>query len=174
MATSSEQAWITSRLAHRLGVGDVLYTVPGRLASQMRFPEATVNDHSQPMDTLEWPPEALPWALAMAAQSSAYLAIELQRMSERFSDRPITCPESTYRRLFASIETLRRLHDAIAANYKLSNDNLSEGFIPVLSERLVGEILSMLGAELVSGSGGSTISSGRVKTRNTVDAGGMK
>jgi hypothetical protein len=174
MDKSSELAWITSLQQHRLGVENVLYVVRGKGKSQLRFPLASVNDLGQPSDTVEWPPEELPWAVALLAQSSAYLALELQIFAERLSQRPITCPESTYRRLYDSIETLQRLLDVTAKNYKLSNDNGSEGFIPVLSERLVAEIRSMLAQEVVNGSGGSTISSERVGGRNTGDAGDTK
>jgi hypothetical protein len=174
MESASERQWITLQAQHRLGVSHLVYDVSGKGLLQLQLPVASVNGPLQPMDTVEWPPEELPWAVALLAQSSAYLALELQAFAERLSDTPIRCPESTYRRLYDSIETLRRLVDAIAKSYKLSNDNGSDGFIPVLSERLVGEIRSMLAVELVNGSGGSTINTARVGTNRSADAGGMR
>lgn len=174
MEPSAERALITSLQQHRLGVENVVYVVRGKGLSQMRLPVASENAPGQPGDTLEWPPEDLPWAVALLAQSSAYLALELQAFAERLSAMPIRCPESTYRRVYDSIETLRVLLDAIAKNYRHTNDNVSEGFIPVLSERLVKEIRSMLAREVVNGSGGSTISTARVTMRNGADVGGTR
>lgn len=171
MERSSEQQWTTLLQQHRLGVGNVLYVVRGRDRSQMRLPEATLSDVGQPSDTLEYRPEALAWEAALLAQSSAYLALELQAFAERLSQTPIRCPESTYRRLFDSLGILRRLLNAMARNYRESNDNGSDGLVPVLSERMVGEIRSMLDQEIVSGSGGSTISSARVAKRNSEGVG---
>jgi hypothetical protein len=116
-----------------------------------------------------------PWTeVALLAQSSAYLALELQIFAERLSQMPILCPESTYRRLFDSLVTFRRLLDAMVLNYKQTNGNENDGLVPALSTRMVEEIRYMLDREVVSGSGGSTISTARVGRKNISDAGVTK
>jgi hypothetical protein len=171
MDRSSEQAWITSLQQHRLGVENVVYVTSGKGQSQMQFPEASVSGPGQPTDTLEYRPEVLAWEVALLAQSSAYLALELQIFAERLSQMPILCPESTYRRLFDSLVTFRALLDAMVRNYKQTNGNENDGLVPALSTPLVEAIRSMLARETVSGSGGYTISSERVVRRHTGDAG---
>jgi hypothetical protein len=174
MDRSSEQAWITSLQQHRLGVENVVYVTSAKGQSQMRLPEASVRGPGQPMDTLEYRPEVLAWEVALLAQSSAYLALELQIFAERLSQMPILCPESTYRRLFDSLVTFRRLLDAMVLNYKQTNGNENDGLVPALSTRMVEEIRYMLDREVVSGSGGSTISTARVGRKNISDAGVTK
>lgn len=163
----SEQQWTTLQAQHRLGVDHLVYAVSGKRLLQMQFPEATVSGVGQPGDTLVWPPEELAWAVATLAQSSAYLALALQAFAERLSTMQIACPESTYRRLYDSIETLGRLLGALHKNFSATNDNGNDGLVPVLSERLVREIRCMLAQEIVNGSGGSTISSARVTKHPT-------
>jgi hypothetical protein len=169
-----DQAWTTSVQQARLGVQNVAYVGSGRSSLQQPFPEAVSSDPLQPGDTLEYRPEALAWEAALLAQSSAYLALELQAFAERLSSMPIRCPESTYRRLFNSLVTFRHLVSARARSYKETNANGSDGLVPVISERLEREIRSMLVRELVSGSGGSTISTANLVTKHTGDVGATK
>jgi hypothetical protein len=170
----SERLLTTSVQQARLGVQNVAYVGSGKISSQMQLPEATLNVPSGPGDTLEYRPEVLAWEAALLAQSSAYLALELQVFAERLSDMPIRCPESTYRRLYSSLATFRRLVDAMAKNYSVTNANVNDGLVPVISEPLVEAIRSMLDREVVSGSGGCTISTENLVTKPTGDVGDMR
>lgn len=174
MERSSEQTWITSLLQARLGCMNVASTISARKFSSRQLEMAGLNDVGQPGDMTEWRAEALAWAVALEAQSCAYLALELQALAQRFSETPITCPEWTYRRLLDSHETFKALLDIMVQSFRDTNANGSDGSLPALSERMVQEIRYMLAQDPATTSGGCTTSIGRVNERNTSDVGDTK
>lgn len=167
MVSSSEQQWITSLLQARLGCMNVASTTSVRRFSSRQLEMANVSDVGQPGDMREWRAEELAWAVALEAQSCAYLALELQALAQRFSEMRITCPESTYKRLLDSHETFRDLLDIMVRSFRETNENGSEGLLPALSERMVAEIRSMLAQEVATTLGGYTTSTERVNEKST-------
>jgi hypothetical protein len=161
---SSDRAWITSLLQHRLGCENVAYNDSVRTLSGRQLTLGTSAGNEQPSDMIGWSAEELGWVIALEAQSCAYLALELQALAQRLSETQITCPESTYRRLYDSHAMFRRLVEFMQQSFRDSNANGNDGSLPVLSARMVQEIRSMLAQETATTSEGYTISSERAET----------
>lgn len=174
MDTSAEQGLITSLHQHRLGLTSLTSSPSVKRVSERRSEMAMSSDCGQPTDTVVRPAEELGWLLAMQAQSCAYLALELQRFAEELSTLRITCPESTYRRLYVSIEMFSRLLDNMRQSYAENNSHEIESSIPVLSARLVEAIHSTLAQESVTITDGSTISTERANQMTTPNVGDTK
>jgi hypothetical protein len=164
MGDLSERAWITSLSQHRLGCMNVVSTTSVKRFSSRQLEMAGMSDVSQPGDMQEWRSEELAWAVALEAQSCAYLALELQALAQILSEQLITCPESTYRQLLDSHETFRGLLECMTASTRESIANGSDHTMPALSLRMVGEIRAMLALDRATTTGGSTTSTGRVGT----------
>jgi hypothetical protein len=167
MDRSSEQQWITSLLQHKLGCENVAYVEWARKFSSRQLQMEGMSDLSQPGDIQEYRSEALAWEVALTAQSSAYLALELQVLAQRLSEMLIRSPESTYNQLYDSYATLRALLDTMTESLRETNGNGSDGSIPLLSSRMVAEIRSTLAQDTASTMGGSTTSTERVGRKNT-------
>lgn len=167
MDCSSEQALITSLHQHRLGLTSLTSSKLVRRVSGTRDEMETLSEHGQPTDTSVKPAVELGWLLAMQAQSCAYLALELQKFAEELSTLQITCPESTYRRLYVSIEMFTRLLDNMRQSYAANNSHEIDSSIPVLSARLVEAIHSMLAPEPATTTDGYTTNTGKASQMRT-------
>lgn len=171
MDWSSELALTTSLSQHKLGLTRLVSGKSGSCWSARPEERVTSSEISQPGDTEDTPALALGWALAMQAQSCAYLALDLQAFAEILSVSQIMCPESTYKRLLDSTETFTRLLDSMRQSYGENSQVENENSVPVLSERLVVAIRSMLDREQVTITVGSTISTERASPIHTKNAG---
>lgn len=171
MESSPQRALITSLHQHRLGLTSLLSSRPVRLLSGKQEEMATSSELSQPTDIEERPVEALAWALAMQAQSCAYLALELQQFADELLMSRITCQESTYKRLLDSAEIFTRLLDIMRRSYAENNSHENDSSIPVLRERLVEAIRSTLDQDRATITVGSTINTERADRLSTKNAG---
>lgn len=167
MDSSAKRALITSLHQHRLGLTSLTSSTLVRRVSGTRDEMETPSEHGQQTDTSVKPAEELGWLLAMQAQSCAYLALELQKFAEELSTLQITCPESTYRRLYVSIEMFTRLLDNMRRSYAENNSHEIESSIPVLSARMVEAIHSMLVQDQVTTSEGCTTNTGKASQKIT-------
>jgi len=174
MDWSSEQALITSlqvgKLRHHRGASQRSADYSSMLQNEM----GALLSRGEPTDTRESRALALGWQLAMAAQSCAYLADELQIFAERLSTMQITCPESTYRRLYDSGEMLLALLENMRQNYVESNAQESDQSLPVLSLDMAQVIRSTLAQERVTTMVASTINTDSREYRSIETAGDMK
>jgi hypothetical protein len=174
MEPSAMQALITSLQVHRLGLTSLLSPKSVKRPSGTREEMAMSSGRGGRTDTSGGSAEELGWLLAMQAQSCAYLALELQKFAEELSTSRITCPESTYKRLYFSIEIFTRLLDSMRQSYAESNSHEIENSIPVLSERLVAEIHSMWARGQVTTTGESTTSTEKVSQTTSRECGDTK
>lgn len=174
MDTSSEQALITSLHQHRLGLTSLLSSPSAKRVSEMREEMETPCELSQPTDTAARPAVVLAWALAMQAQSCAYLALELQEFAEQLLTSQIMCQESTYRRLSDSIEIFTRLLESMRRSYAENNSHETDNSMPVLSEHLVEVIRFTLAQGQATTTDGSTINTERAARKSTESVGDTK
>lgn len=119
--------------------------------------QATKLPHGPETDTSEKRVAQLSWLVSRAAQSSASLARELEMFAGTLSIAQITCPESTYRRLYDSTETLAHLLDAMSRNFAEVNENECGSTMPMLSGDLNAAIRSILVRGSVTTMAASTI-----------------
>jgi hypothetical protein len=164
---------IAQQLA-RLRIHDVDSRKLAKALLEMRGEQATVSGHGGRWVMRGLPAKALAWELAMAAQSSAYLATELQVLAEKLADSPTTYEDSTYRQLFASVETLRRLLDIMAERFKGQIRGELDPSALVLPERLVGAIRSASDLAPATTTAGSTTNTESLDRQPISDAGDTK
>lgn len=174
MERSSEQAWITSLSQQRLGCVNVALSGSARNFSSRQLVMEGMTDLSQPGDMTEQNAGLLAWEVALEAQSCAYLALVLQELAQILSERPITCPESTFRQLLDSHATFRALVEHMTVSFSESIDNGSDHSMPVLSSRMVEEIRSMLDQDRANTEAGSMTSFAKAMTRRFGGVGGTR
>lgn len=113
----------------------------------------------------------LAWEMALAAQSSAYLAEELQIWAEKSAGRTLALHDLTYRRLLGSVVTFRALLDTMHRNLHVINGKAESNDISALSDHMVEEIRSMLAHGLAITTVECMTNIGSQETSNSADAG---
>lgn len=174
MATLSHRALIGSLQQHKLGITGLLSESWESNLSEMRDQVETIRESGEATDTKASRAVQLAWALAMQAQSCAYLALELQKCAETLSASQIMCQELTFKRLLGSAEIFARLLESMRGSYADFNRDESSNYIPVLSERLAEAIRYMLEVDQATSTAGFTTNTERASQKNTKDVGDTK
>jgi hypothetical protein len=152
MASSRTHPLTTAQQLANLRTHTIISQKLAKSCSEMQELMAESSSPGAASDTKVLRARGLAWALAMLAQSSAFLASELQLTAETLAESQIECRESTFKLLLALAETsqlllddtARRLHDITEGNgagYVLSSPARLDAVIHSLSE-LVRAIIS--------------------------------
>jgi hypothetical protein len=174
MASSRTHPLTTSQQLARLRMHIVTSQKLGKACSEMQELLAESQGPGGAVATKELRATGLAWAVGMLAQSSAFLAQELQLTAEMLADQRISCPESTYKLLLALAETCRLLLDDTAKRLASITEGDGGGFVLGLPTHTEGVIHSL--SELVRAiiTAGFTISTESLERKNTGDAGATK
>jgi hypothetical protein len=171
MASSQTQGLTTAQQLARLRWDNVDSKRLVKALSERRDEMATVSEPGVDSATRGLRAKGLAWELALAAQSCAYLAIELQLLAEKLAGSRIACRESTFKSLLDSAETFRAWLDIMQQRCKLTSEQDDVGWLLELSEPLGAATPSISARVQADTSDECTTSTERVETSPTGDAG---
>lgn len=174
MESSQARALIISQQLANLRLHRVFSRNRAAIIAYERNKEAMMRGLGQPSDTQAWSAVALAWELAIAAQSCAYLAEQLQIISEKLAQLPIVSPESTYSQLFGSVETMQRLLGTMLRSFVEANAKEPVSSLPTFSGTLEEEIRLQLDRDAAIIMAAFTTSIASQEKTSIDDAGAMK
>lgn len=174
MASSHQQALTIARQLAGLRLHRVGCETSGMQNLRERAEKAMKSSRGAGEDTSDDREAALAWEMARAAQSCASLAAELQILAQIFSERTLALPDSTYKLLFDSTETLRLLLGDMAQKLFVANIREDYGEICALNAALAVVIRCMLDQDSAITTVEYMISTKRAETSSTADAGGTR